>query len=203
MILTHGHADHLNGLMEVLDHYQVNAILWNGVGLENNLVNQWQRKIENKNVKIAQSGQRIKAEDFHLDVLYPFEPLKENKDLNLTSIVLRLVYKDKKFLFTGDIYQSVEKELVDKKNFCLDKEEEIKCRGMELESNVLKVAHHGSKTSTEKFFIEEVNPQIAVISAGLNNRFNHPHPETLETLLNYGIRVERTDLEGDIKIVVK
>jgi competence protein ComEC len=205
VVLTHAHADHLGGLIKVLEKYQVSNILWNGVAGESSLSSKWLREISDRENIIAQSGQRIKAGDFLIDVLYPFSPLKENdfKDLNLTSVVLRASYKGKSFLFTGDIYQETEKKLIEKEEFCSDKRQEVKCQGMELESNVLKVAHHGSKTSTSKDFLEKVNPEIAVISSGLSNRCGHPHKETLEVLANYGIRVERTDFSKDIKIVVE
>jgi competence protein ComEC len=205
VVLTHAHADHLGGLIKVLEKYQVSNILWNGVVGESSLSSKWLREISDRETIIAQSGQRIKAGDFLIDVLYPFYPLKENdfKDLNLTSVVLKASYKGKSFLFTGDIYQETEKKLIEKEEFCSDKKQEVKCQGMDLESNVLKVAHHGSKTSTSKEFLEKVNPEIAVISSGLNNRYGHPHKETLEVLANYGIRVERTDFGKDIKIVVE
>lgn len=89
--------------------------------------------------------------------------------------------------FTGDAYKSVERKLVS--------------RGIEMNSDVLKVGHHGSKTSTSKELLEEVAPKIAVISAEKDNTYGHPHEETLEILKEYDIKILRTDEVGDIKII--
>ncbi len=207
IVLSHAHSDHLGGLMHVLEDYDANNILWNGVKGESALSSRWERELEegDYDVKIAQSGQRIKSEGFFIDILYPFENIEKESfnDLNLSSIVLRVVYNNKSFLFTGDAYQSNETELVEMERYCQDKRDEIKCRGMVLNSDVLKVGHHGSKTSTSRDFVERISPSIAVISSGENNRFGHPHKEVLEVLEKYGIETIRTDLEGDIKIVIR
>lgn len=97
-----------------------------------------------------------------------------------------MVFGQKSFLFTGDVYKSVEKKLID--------------RG-ELNSNILKVGHHGSKTSSGEEFIKQVLPEVAVIQVSKNNSYGHPHQEILETLEKYDIKVLRTDLNGDIKII--
>ncbi len=102
----------------------------------------------------------------------------------------------------GDAYKSTEEELVRMKNYCKDKKEEIRCRGMILDSDVLKVGHHGSRTSTSQNFINEVQPLLAVISVGEKNRYGHPNEEVLEVLEKYDIKIARTDLEGDIKIIL-
>jgi competence protein ComEC len=109
----------------------------------------------------------------------------EFDDSNDTSIVSKLIFGNSSFLFTGDIYKDVEESLA--------------LTHFNLNSKILKVAHHGSKTSSSEKFLEKVSPEIAVISVG-ENKYGHPHRETLETLKRYGIRVLRTDLNGDIKI---
>ena len=140
-------------------------------------------------VKIAKIGQKIITPKVFFEVLHPFRSLegKEVKNTNNSSIVLRLVFGNNSFLFTGDIYKSIEKEIVD--------------RGLEIEADVLKVGHHGSKTSSAEEFLEKVSPEVAVISSGKDNTYGHPHQEVLETLDKYGITVLRTDTEGDIKII--
>lgn len=191
VILTHPERDHLVGLLEVLKRYKVENILWTGIIRDTPEFKEWQREIlkEKANIKIAQAGQKIFASKAVLEILYPFENLagQEFKDSNNTSIVSRLVFNENSFLFTGDIYTSVEKELLEKKN--------------NLESDVLKVSHHGSKNSTSKEFIERVLPKIAVISVGKENSYGHPHQEVLEILKNYGIKIMRTDQNRDIKII--
>ena len=195
IILTHPESDHLTGLIEVLKRYKVENILWTGIIKDTNEYQEWEKLVENEDaeIKIAQAGQRINLStyetDKYIEVLYPFESLagQEFKDSNNTSIVAKLVFGKNSFLFTGDTYKSVEKELIEK--------------GININSDVLKVAHHGSKTSTSQDFVREVFPQIAVISAGRNNSYGHPHQETLDTLAKYDITIFRTDLQGDIEII--
>jgi len=195
IILTHPESDHLTGLIEVLKRYKVENILWTGIIRDTNEYQEWEKLVENEDaeIKIAQAGQRINLStyetDKYIEVLYPFESLagQEFKDSNNTSIVAKLVFGKNSFLFTGDTYKSVEKELIEK--------------GISINSDVLKVAHHGSKTSTSQDFVREVFPQIAVISAGRNNSYGHPHQETLDTLAKYDITIFRTDLQGDIEII--
>ncbi len=190
IVLTHPEHDHIAGLLEVLKRYKVDFILWSGVLRDTGEYKEWKKLIEDEDVKIkiAKIGQKILTPKIFFDVLHPFEDLegKEVKNTNNTSIALRLVFNNNSFIFTGDFYKSIEKKLVD--------------RGLYLNSDVLKVGHHGSKTSTSEKFLEEVNPEIAVISAGKENSYGHPHPEVLDILDKYDIKVLRTDRDGDIKI---
>lgn len=106
---------------------------------------------------------------------------------NDSSLVIRLVYGDDSFLFTGDVERRGEYEVIS--------------QNLRLESDVLKVAHHGSKTSSSELFIEKVNPKVAVISAGRSNSYGHPHEAILQRFQMYDIEVRRTDEEGDILIL--
>jgi competence protein ComEC len=191
IILTHPEKDHLAGLLEVLKRYKVENILWTGIIRDTAEWKLWERKILEKkaSIKIAQAGQKIFAAKAVLEILYPFENLagQEFEDSNETSIVSRLVFGENSFLFTGDIRKSEEKALLEQR--------------ANLDSDVLKVAHHGSKTSNSKEFIEKVSPEIAVISLGKENSYGHPHQEVLDILEDYGIKVLRTDQHGNIKII--
>jgi len=196
IILTHPEHDHMAGLIQVLKRYKVENILWTGVARNTSEYNEWIRLIKNEGakIKIAQADQKIICSENYpdktqIDILFPPENLegKEVKNTNNTSIIARLVVGGNSFLFTGDAYKSVEKKLLEKE--------------IEIDSDVLKVGHHGSKTSSSEEFIKEVSPEIAVISAGKNNSYGHPHQETLETLEKYDINVLRTDLSGDIKLI--
>ena len=193
IILTHPEHDHYGGLIEVLKRYRVENILWTGVIRDTAEFKEWQRLIEEEaKIIIAKVGQKIKIHRSDLcnfSVLYPLENLegKTVKNTNNTSIITKLVFRDNSFLFTGDAYKAVEREILKK--------------GINVDSDVLKVGHHGSKTSSADDFIGKVLPSYAIISCGKDNSYGHPHPETLETLEKYGITVLRTDQEGDIKIV--
>ena len=192
VILTHPEHDHIAGLIEVLKRYEVEHILWTGVLRSTAEFKEWQNLVEKENarIKIAQAGQRIiDSGSWEIKVLYPFENLngKTVKSVNNTSVVVRLVFGNNSFLFTGDAFKSVEKKLISK--------------GEDLDSDILKVGHHGSKTSSKEEFIEKVSPEIAVIQAGEDNPYGHPNQEVLAILQNFGINVFRTDLNGDIKII--
>ncbi|MDP2967482.1 MAG: ComEC/Rec2 family competence protein [bacterium] len=191
VILTHPESDHLTGLLDVLRSYKVKNILWTGILIDSAGFKKWAELIKQENAKIyiAQSGQKITIGKTSFEILIPFENLenKSVKDANNTSIVLRLDFGEISLLFTGDIYKSAERELLS--------------LAKQLDTDVLKVGHHGSKTSTAEEFIIVVSPEIAVISVGRNNSYGHPYQETLDTLEKYGIRIFRTDLNGDIKII--
>jgi len=196
VILTHPEKDHLAGLLEVLERYEVKQILWTGIIRQTAEYNKWQELIKKEKAKItiAQAPQKIKAGRVFLSILYPFESLEggEFKNSNDTSIISRLIFGNNSFLFTGDATKSVEKKILSK---CGEK---VNCL---LGSDVLKVSHHGSKTSTSEEFLKEVSPEIAIISCGKDNIYGHPHSETLEIFKKYDIEVLRTDINGDIKII--
>ena len=190
MVLTHPDHDHIAGLIEVLKRYRVENILWTGVLKDSAEYKEWQRLIQEEGAKIyiAQALQRLSLDQprLSLDILYPFESFegKTVSNTNNTSVVVRLVYAQNSFLFTGDAYKSVERNLL----------------GKGIDVDILKVSHHGSKTSSAEEFIKEVSPDIAVISAGRDNSYGHPNQETLDILTKYDINILRTDLDGNVKI---
>jgi len=196
IILSHPEADHLVGLIEVLKRYKVENIFWTGIIRDTSEYKEWTEAIEKEKaqIKIVKVGQKIKLSSnpnnlIYFDILYPFEELagQEFKNSNDTSITTKLVFNGITFLFTGDISDKVEKELV--------------LANLPLESDILKVGHHGSKYSSSDYFLENVLPEIAIIQAGKNNPYSHPTKEVLDRLEKFGIKVLRTDLDGDIKII--
>ncbi len=191
VVLTHPEHDHIAGLIEVLKRYKVGFVLWTGILRDTGEYREWKSLLETNDltIKIARVGQRIITPKVFIDVLYPFESLygQEVKNTNDSSIILRLVYNNNSFLFTGDSGKSIERKLV--KNDLI------------IATDVLKVGHHGSKTSTSKELLEALAPQIAVVSSGRENRYGHPCQEVLDILEKYGITVLRTDQDGDIKII--
>ncbi len=193
LILTHPHEDHVSGLIEVLDRYNVKDIVCTGVLGESTISKKWNDLINKKGYREARAGQKIFANDFYITTLYPVESIKEEKvkDLNAVSVISLFNFKGKyKFLFTGDAYSAQEKELL---SYC---EEANNCDNLAVD--VLKVGHHGSKTSTSEAFLEKVMPKIAVIMVGADNRYGHPHHEVIERLEDFNINVMRTDRDGDV-----
>jgi competence protein ComEC len=192
LVLTHPHHDHLAGLVAVLRRYQVGQVLYPDLDYESPLYDEWRRLIEEKGIKhaVARKGQQIDLGDgVVMKVLSPSTTLLAGteSDVDNNSVVLRLSNGDVSFLFTGDIMREAEWELVSRK--------------ASLSSTVLKVAHHGADTSTTPEFLDVVNPQIAVICAGTDNRFGHPSDEVvsrLEQTLGGG-NVYRTDEDGTIE----
>jgi competence protein ComEC len=191
VILTHPHADHLDGLIEVLKRYEVKKILSTGVIHTTPDYLAWLEEIKNQNVpmEIARAGETL---DFgggiKMDIFYPTEDLtgKQVENLNDTSIVAKLIFGQTSFLFTGDAETEMEEELINE--------------GADLKADVLKVAHHGSKNATSQNFLEKVQPKFAIISVGADNQFGHPNAMTVKRLENIGAEIFRTDEDGDIKI---
>ena len=173
LILTHPQDDHLVGLAEVLKRYHVDQVLEPGITGPSNQYERWLDLIEEKGIEriISRAGQRIElGDEIAMEVLHPSDDFRDSNEDNLNgnSVVLRLTYKEESFLFTGDIGREVEQDLLH--------------RGQLSKTNVLKVAHHGSDSSTCEQFLTAVDPQIAVICVGVDNLFGHPDPELTERL---------------------
>lgn len=193
VILSHPEKDHMQGLLEVLKRYKVSYIVWSGIKKQDAEYLEWLKVLvrqKNLGAKIitAVAGQEIKVGNLKIDILNPKENLfgkDAGSSSNDTSVVAKLIYGKNIFLFTGDIDAKAEAELCKASPYT------------NLKSNVLKVAHHGSKFSTSDIFLQEVAPQFAVIEVG-KNTYGHPTPEALQRLQNFGIKVYRTDQSGDI-----
>jgi len=196
VVLSHPEYDHLSGLNAVLKNYKVQNILWSGIEKDSQVFKDWQKAVAEEKAKviIGQRGQEIKAGATLFEVLSPLENLAGQffeKDSNDTAVAVKVIFGKNSFLFSGDISQILEKKLVVLDDGCINE-----C----LAADVLKVAHHGSKTSSSAEFLQAAIPQIAVISVGKNNTYGHPTQEVLNRLQEFGIRVMRTDELGDIKM---
>lgn len=193
LIISHFDSDHCKSAIEIIEKLKVKQIV---IGKQAKLSKEFENLIdmakENKiNIRIVKAGDTLKL-DKHTSfkILWPERNLLQDNPLNNNSIVAKLEYKSFSMLFTGDIEALAEKQIVSK------------YKKDELQANILKVAHHGSKTSSINEFVEKVRPQISVIGVGENNKFGHPNLQTLETLKSYGSKVYRTDLGGEITIKV-
>lgn len=194
-ILTHPHADHLDGALEVLKRYRVGMVLESGVNHSIPEYDEWHELLQAKNipVHIAKTGEIVNFGDgAHFDIYFPQESFVDSSPKNVHNAMLvgRLVYASSSILFMGDAEKSLEYQLLWRKSDFHS-----------LNSNILKVGHHGSKTSTTDEFLQAVSPQFAVISAGRKNRYGHPHQEVIDRLNQFGIKIFRTDLDGDVHFV--
>ncbi len=189
VVLTHPQADHLAGLPAVLDRFDVGGLMTTRFTNSTALYEEWQELLAASDVPrvSAARGQWIDLGDgVKLTVLYPTAATRSAsaRELNDTSIVLRLTMGDVSYLLTADISEQTESALIS--------------RGTDLRSTVLKVPHHGSKTSSSPAFLQRVQPLIDVVSAGEDNPYGHPAPEVLARL--DGDAVFRTDQNGDITV---
>ncbi len=194
MVCTQPQADHVTGLVEVLQRYEVGRVLESGISYNSSIFREWCNLLEDKEIEhnIARAGQEIDlGNGIKIEVLNPPEGLFEgtSHDVDNNGVVLRLSWGKVNFLFTADIREEAEFELIGQR--------------ANLKSTVLKVAHHGSKTSTSPQFLAAVGPEVAVISAGADNPFGHPSPEVVERLVDKlgGDNVYRTDEDGTIEFV--
>ena len=189
VVLTHPDADHVTGLIAVFERYEVKNFLWTGKKKDTRIFETFLKALQKEGTReiLAKAGQRIVFEDSkaQLEILYPHEGIAlQNEKSNETSLIIRLVYGEHKVLLLGDTTKKIEKRVIAAES--------------ELEANILKIAHHGSKTSTTVELLEAVGPSIAIISVGEDNRFGHPSSKTLANLAEYGIIIRRTDQEGTI-----
>ena len=176
LILTHGDFDHLGEAKTIIDNFKVDKVIIN-----NNKLNYYEKRLVNKKTIIGEEGLSIKLKDFYLIQLN--EDLEDEND---SSEIYLMKYKNIKVLLTGDASIKSEETLLDK--YDLGK------------INILKVGHHGSKTSTSERLLKETNPDIALISCGKDNKFNHPNIETINILNKHNIKYYRTDKQGTITI---
>ncbi len=186
LVLTHPHEDHIGGADKVINELEVKNVIMPDVTTTTSTFKKLLNAISENDTKLitAKTGDKYQLEESEFKILGPVTIDEDN--LNNCSIVLRFRFKDTYFLFTGDAEAKAETEILDTFS---DKE---------LKSDVLKVGHHGSSTSTSEDFLKAVMPSAAVISCEKNNKFGHPHSETLEILEKYGIKCLRTDKLGSI-----
>lgn len=193
VVLTHPQEDHLFGLVEVLKRYRVGVVIMTGVNYSTRSYEEFKRVVAEKRIPVvyARVGQKVQFGDGAvMEILYPFDDWAGKDfpgDVNDTSVAVVVSFAGKKILSMGDAEMEEEVALI-------NAEENI-------DADVLKVNHHGSRFSTSALFLEHVTPGIAIISAGKENRYGHPHKELLERLKD--VSVYRTDTNGRIKVIIK
>ncbi len=190
VVVTNPDLDHIGGLVEVMDNYEVGLILEPGTNPKTVIYQNLEKEIiDNKvNKKIIKRGDRIildEQENIYFDILFPDQDVSawENND---GSIVGELVYNEISFMLMGDATKYTENLIMWNENAKV------------LEADVLKLGHHGSHTSSSILWLEKVKPKIAIISVGENNRYGHPHQDVLENLKSLSIPYLMTYKEGNI-----
>jgi len=186
MVATHPHADHIGGLIAVLDAFKVKEIWLNGDTSTSKTFQEFMSRVNIEGALIyeAQRGQSIEAGVLNLIILSPVKPLID--DTNNNSIVLRLSYGNVDFLFTGDVEKEAEASILES--------------GLIVQADILKVGHHCSRTSSSAQFLDAVKPQVAIYMAGEGNRYGHPHQESITALTGVGAVIYGTDMRGTIII---
>lgn len=177
VLATHPDADHIGGLPFVLDRYKVDYVFVSGAKSDTAIYKTLGEKISGSGARevTARHGTRVHlSKDVYFDILFPDLDVSKFKETNEASVVGILVYKNKSFLLTGDSPIKIEQHL-------------ISLGSKNLKSNVLKLGHHGSRTSTSEKYLGFVSPEYAIISAGCKNSYGHPHKEVLALLEKFKI----------------
>jgi len=184
VVLTHPDTDHMNGLLPLFERDRIATVL--DTVQDGGEAPAWSAALAaHRGQRItARRGMRLVLDDLRITVLHPAEPLLPETSDNAASLVLRLDYGEISLLLMGDAEQATEEALL--------------AAGQPLQADVLKVAHHGSGGGTSAAFLAAVQPQLAVIQVGADNRFGHPHPDTLTRLAP--AQVLRTDQDGRIEV---
>jgi len=189
LLVTHGDPDHLGGAVAVADDFRPRQI-WEGIRVPQHLPTQdLMHEAARLRIPITplRAGETLRLDEVQLRVLHPTPPDWERRRVrNDDSVVLEVVYGDVAILLTGDISADIERAVVP--------------RLTPARIRVLKVAHHGSRTSSSSALLESWRPQFAVISCGRGNRFGHPTLEVLQRLEAIGATILRTDLDGQIEL---
>lgn len=188
IVLTHPHADHATGLIEVLERYQVDQIVLTGVNYRSKTYQVFQERVEfeGAEITVVDRPMDLSLGSIQIQAIWPASSVEDRNvdDINESSIVLEMVYGDSSVLLTGDMYVAQETELAHSIG----------------DIDVLKVPHQGSLTSSSVGFISAIDPEIAVITVG-ENSYGHPHPAVVRRYLEHGSQIFRTDYDGDVLMI--
>ncbi len=183
IILSHPQADHLTGLIDVARRYEISEVVWNDDPCETSLCQQWSSLLQEKNIYQIAPPKNNQIDFGQISIKFPYAG--EAKDMNDQSVLVKIIFGKSMLFFTGDAGVDVEEKLVKNK--------------IDLQAQVLKVGHHGSKNASSQMFLEKVNPYFAIISVGAKNSYGHPTQEVLKRLKSLKINFFRTDKDSDIK----
>lgn len=188
IFITNPDTDHIGGFMEVLKNYKVDYVFEPGTINDSKTYQNLKQEIKNKNIIDILARRKMMLDigsGAYIEILFPDRDVS-TWATNDGSIIARLVYGQNSIMLTGDATNKTERIILEENS-----KEKIK-------SNILKVGHHGSRTSTSQNFVKIVAPTYALISDGKDNKYGHPHRETLQTLEKFGVKILRTDMLGTI-----
>lgn len=191
LIMTHGDADHIGGLKAVVNQFSVKHVIRNHASLQGSMETELMDCFRQQNIPvlIPKTGKEWELEPgIKWQFLYPSEKSGEENHGNDSSLVFLMTVYGKKVLMTGDVEQAGEQEIMRQWNLP--------------QIDLLKVAHHGSRTSSGEKWLQSIQPRMAVISVGRNNRFGHPSPEVLNRFKKRGVDIWRTDQDGAITVTI-
>lgn len=194
VVISHFDTDHCGGILYLMEHIKVKNIIISKQGKESSNYNKFKNIVLDKGISVifVKKGDKIKIDnETYMDILFPGNNFISDNILNNNSIVTKICYNNFSILFTGDVEEIAENEICREYN-TTDK----------LKANILKVAHHGSKTSSTAEFIKMVKPQIALIGVGEKNKFGHPNDGVIQRLKNMNTKIYRTDKMGEIEIQI-
>jgi len=171
IFLSHPHADHIGGIIDLINEIEIEIIYNSGFKYDSKLYQNYIHLAQKNDIPVIslKSGEEVELDESILILALGPEGIRFNNDPNQHSLAINFVYGENEFLFTGDAGEDQERRLL--QNF-----------GELIDSDFLKVGHHGSRTSSELFFLNQVTPDIAVVSVGNSNRFRHPHKEAVQRL---------------------
>lgn len=190
LIITNPDADHISGFLDILKNYKVGVVLESGTLTDSKTYQNLREEIKKQNIPdiLARRGMRLDlGGGVVIDILFPDRDVSAWAT-NDGSVVARLSYGKTSIMLTGDAGAKTEQIILAENS------------QVQLKSTILKVGHHGSRTSSFPSFVKAVSPEYALISDGKDNNYGHPHSETLETLTKFGAKIFRTDLLGTIVV---
>lgn len=188
IVITNPDADHIGGFLDILKNYKVGRVFESGTLTDSKAYQSLRDEMKRQNIPdiLVKRGMKLDmGGDVVIDILFPDRDVS-SWATNDGSVVARLSYGKTSIMLTGDAPIKTEQIILSENS------------PTQLQSNILKVGHHGSRTSTSENFLKSVSPTYALISDGKDNKYGHPHPDTLATLAQFGVKVFRTDLLGTI-----
>lgn len=189
IIATHPHEDHIGGMAKVIKSFNIGKfyapnVIHNSNSFENMVLELKNKKLKINVIKKGMGNDINLGDNTKVEVFSPISNTYDN--LNNYSPIMKITYGNTSFLFTGDAESEVENQVLQD--------------NVDIKSNVLKVGHHGSSSSTSEIFFDAVSPNLSIISLGINNKYGHPHKNILSLLTSKNTEVYRTDEDGTIII---